>query len=337
MKYVLLVLVALLALGVACGSPAPAAPAAPAAGAAGTASAGPLPRPRSALVSKTALAWPLLIAQSKGFFAEARVDPEITYISTAANLVQQLGSGSLDIGQVDSAALIRAAEKGAPVKFVAGGISAALYRLMGQPDVKSAADLRGKTITVDSPSGQPKYMTQLLLQSQGIGPNEYSLVFSGSTTDRYSQLRSGAVAAAILTQPLDLRAEAEGYTMLGDIADVLNPWFFNAVEVNTDWAPRNADTVVRFLRAMVRGADFLYSNRAESVQVLVQATDVPADEADKTYDLYLRHKAVPEHLAISDEAIERVLAWMVEVGDFKEAPPPGKYVDRTYLEKASQP
>jgi ABC-type nitrate/sulfonate/bicarbonate transport system substrate-binding protein len=170
-----------------------------------------------------------------------------------------------------------------------------------------------------------------------VSPNDYSFVFSGSSTDRYSQLRSGAVAAAILTQPLDLRAEAQGYTMLGDIADVLTPWFFNAVEVNTDWAPRNEDTVVRFLRAMVRGADFLYSNRAESVQVLVQATEVPADEAEKTYDLYLKHKAVPEHLAISDQAIERVLAWMVEVGDFKEAPPPGKYVDRSYLEKASRP
>jgi hypothetical protein len=47
--------------------------------------------------------------------------------------------------------------------------------------------------------------------------------------------------------------------------------------------------------------------------------------------------AVPERLAISDDAIQRVLAWMVEVGDFKEAPAPGKYVDRSYLEKATRP
>ena len=63
---------------------------------------------------------------------------------------------------------------------------------------------------------------------------------------------------------------------------------------------------------------------AGTYTLLVQATDVPADEAEKTYDLYLKHKAVPEHLAISDQAIERVLTWMVEVGDFKEAPPAAK-------------
>jgi ABC-type nitrate/sulfonate/bicarbonate transport system substrate-binding protein len=235
-----------------------------------------------------------------------------------------------------AAAIIRAAEKGAPVQFVAGGINAALYRLMAQPDVKTAADLRGKTVTVDSPTGQPKYMTNLLLRSLGLPDSEYSFVFSGSTTDRYAQLRSGAVAAAILTQPIDLRAEDQGYTVLGDIADILTPWFFNAIEVNTDWARRNEEAVVRYVRGLVRGADLLYSDRATAVDVLVKATEVPPSEAEKTYDLYMRHKAVPERLAISDEAIERVLAWMVEVGDFKDAPPPAKYVDRGYWEKATR-
>jgi len=247
-----------------------------------------------------------------------------------------LGAGSLDAGQVDSGAIIRAAEKGAPVQFVAGGISAALYRLMAQPEVKTAADLRGKTVTVDSPTGQPKYMTQLLLRALGLPDNDYSFVFSGSTTDRYAQLRSGAVAAAILTQPIDLRAEDEGYTMLGDIADVLSPWFFNAIEVNSDWARRNDEAVVRYLRAQIRAADLLYSNRADAVDVLAKATEVPVAEAEKTYDLYMRHKAVPQRLAISDEAIERVLAWMVEIDEFKQAPPPGRYVDRTYWEKATR-
>jgi NitT/TauT family transport system substrate-binding protein len=334
------VLYGVLTLLVACGAPAPAAPAAGGqpAGAATPAPAAPS-QPlalRSALVSKTALAWPLLIAQSKGLFAEERVAPDVVYISTAANLVQQLGAGSLDAGQVDSAAMIRAAEKGAPVQFVAGGISAALYRLMAQPEVKTAADLRGKTVTVDSPTGQPKYMTQLLLRGLGLADNDYSFVFSGSTTDRYAQLRSGAVAAAILTQPIDLRAEDEGYTMLGDIADVLSPWFFNAIEVNTDWARRNEEAVVRYIRAQARAADLLYRNRADAVDVLVKATEVPVAEAEKTYDLYMRHKAVPERLAISDEAIERVLAWMVEIDEFKQAPPPSKYVDRTYWEKATR-
>jgi hypothetical protein len=31
-----------------------------------------------------------------------------------------------------------------------------------------------------------------------------------------------------------------------------------------------------------------------------------------------------------------VLEWMVEVGDFNAPPPPSKYVDRGYLEKATQ-
>src|SRR5262249_29081229 len=174
------VLMMILTSLLACSQPAPAAPAA-------STPAQP-PTLKAALVSKTALQWPLLIADSKGFFTQENVAPDIVFISTAANLIQQLGTGSLDMGQVDAAAVIRAVEKGAPLKFAAGGINAALYRLMAQPDVRSAADLRGKTLTVDSPTGQPKYMTQLLLRSQGLNDNEYSFVFSGSTTDRYSQL-----------------------------------------------------------------------------------------------------------------------------------------------------
>jgi NitT/TauT family transport system substrate-binding protein len=266
------------------------------------------------------------------------VEPEFITVPRSNDLIQQLGAGALDMGQADAAQAIRAAEKGAAIKFVASGVDAALYKLMALKTITSAEQLKGKTLSVDGPTGQTKYMARALLRAKGLKDDEYDYIYTGSTTDRYAQLKSGAVAAAMLTIPIDFQAEDEGFTVIGEISEVLPNWSFNSVELNTNWGRDKEEAAVRFLRGMIRGADFLLDsgNRAESIRILAKTTEVSDKIAEKTYDLIIKTKAYIPKLEPREASINRIMEYMVDVGDFQTPPPASKFIDRSYWQKATQ-
>ena len=56
-----------------------------------------------------------------------------------------------------------------------------------------------------------------LLASHSLQPSDYDLISIGGTAERYAALKTGAIAATLLTQPVDFQAQDDGLRRLGDI------------------------------------------------------------------------------------------------------------------------
>jgi ABC-type nitrate/sulfonate/bicarbonate transport system substrate-binding protein len=104
-----------------------------------------------------------------------------------------------------------------------------------------------------------------------------------------------------------------------------------AFAVQNDWAKAHADTLVRFLRAAAKGANFLYdpSNKSKAVDILVKYTKSPADDIAKSYDsFYVTDKIMSPDLGLTDKLLQ---PWLDLSGSSEK---PGRYIDLSYWKQA---
>src|SRR5262249_53895618 len=187
------------------------------------------------ITSATAFSIPHYIAQEKNYYAAEGLDGD-TIIARSANAVlQQPAAGSINIGQAATDQTLRAIKRGAPIRIVAGAASNAPFRMVAAKNIKGWSELKGKTVSVGGLTDVTLYFLRTMARKNGLADQDYDLLYSGSTPNRFAQLASGAVAATILTNPVDFFALEQNYVDLGSVPQYLPNWAQNNVIIDTRW------------------------------------------------------------------------------------------------------
>jgi ABC-type nitrate/sulfonate/bicarbonate transport system substrate-binding protein len=141
---------------------------------------------------------------------------------------------------------------------VAGAASNAPFRVVAARTIRSWSDLKGKTISVGGLTDVTLYFLRVMARRNGLADQDYDLLYGGGTPNRFAQLASGAVAAAMLTNPVDFSALEQGFVDLGSVPQYLPNWAQNNILVDTRWAQKNRAAVVAFLRAHIKATGYIY-------------------------------------------------------------------------------
>jgi ABC-type nitrate/sulfonate/bicarbonate transport system substrate-binding protein len=348
----LIVAVAFASLVTACATgaappPKPAAPAAAPASGAAPASNAPAaapapPQPASmeyAMITPVVNYWQIFVARDKGFFDQQSLQVEISMTETTSRAVQGLVSGSYDVGGVTADSAIHANEKGnGDLAMVAGELNRAAYNLVTSKDVRSFADLRGKTLGVSDLNDGSTVLLRRMLASNGLQPSDYDIVPIGGTGNRAAGISNGSVAGALIGQPQDFRMLDDGFPSLGYSSDYVAEYQFEVIATRREWARQNEERLVRFLRAIVQANAWLYdrANKDEAAQLLADATRAPLSAATRTYDVVVeRYEAIPKAGEVNRQGLQNVISIMGELDLLPQPlPSPDKFLDLSYLEKA---
>src|SRR5919106_3723447 len=207
---------------------------------------------------------PFKIAQLKGFYREEGLDVEMILIRGAVGMQALLG-GSVDYTSA-SGSTIAAAVRGIPVKLVFIASAKPQFDLIAQPQIKSVADLKGKHIGISSRGGAVDLLTQLIVQKNGLAPNKdvISLVVGGQE-DTVLALRTGRIAAALLTPPRPLILQREGFNRLAYSGDYMPTYPSGGIGVTDEKIKTGPVDVLAFVKGSVRGLQFARQNRAEAM------------------------------------------------------------------------
>lgn len=287
--------------------------------------------------SRTATTWPDSIAQAQGYFEREHLSVEYVFTGNNAAVTQQVVAGSLDFGITTIETAIRAIEQNAPIVMVSSGMLKFPYTYMAAPSIAKPADLRGKKAILDLPKSMLSFTWRRWLESNKVPPESIDLVYDGSSTNRFAALVSGAVQAAVLTQPLDFLAADKGFRHLFDTSSFARTFGFTAAVARTNWLadPANVAKLKGYLRAVARGTEYFYDrkNRDAAVALLVSFAKVDPSVAQRTYDYYTTDiKPFAKNAALPDEYVNSVANYLVAAGDLPApAPPASKFVDRRYL------
>ncbi len=149
-------------------------------------------------------------------------------------------------------------------------------------------------------------------------------------------LLSGGADAAILYPPATFRAAAAGYTDLGDIQAYLQDFPFTVWAANMDWAAKNRDALVAYVRAYSRAVHWLYdtNNKERAVDILVKYSKQDRKDSADTYDYFVRklHAFSPDG-RMSDPAYKKMTDALVSWGDLsRPVPPMSKFFDMSFVE-----
>src|SRR6266511_4353215 len=129
-------------------------------------------RVRLGLSSISATSGSIWVAEEKGLFKKHGIDAEVIIIGGgAARVVSSLISGEIQLSVGGGDAVIRADLRGADGVLVASPMKTGLQRLMVRPEIKTPADLKGKTIAITRFGSASHWVLQLFLRKWGMRKN----------------------------------------------------------------------------------------------------------------------------------------------------------------------
>ena len=190
---------------------------------------------------------PFRIAQTKGFYREEGLDVEVIFIRGAVGMQALLG-GSVDFSSA-SGSTIAAAVRGIPVKLVFIASAKPQFDMVALKDIRSIADLKGKFVGISSRGGAVDLLTQLMVQKNGLVPNKdvTSLVIGGQE-DTVLALRTGRIAAALLTPPRPLMLAREGFNRIGYSGDYMPTYPSGGIGVTDDTIKNKPNELYAFVK-----------------------------------------------------------------------------------------
>jgi ABC-type nitrate/sulfonate/bicarbonate transport system substrate-binding protein len=288
------------------------------------------------ITSKTAFSLAHYVATERKYYEAENLKVGEIVVGAAVGVLQQLAAGSLNVAQAATDQTLRAILRGAPIRIVAGATANAPFRVVAARTIKDWSDLRRKTISVGGLTDVTLYFLRVMARKNGLADQDYDLLYGGGTPNRFAQLASGAVAAAVLTNPVDFSALEQGYVDLGSVPQYLPNWAQNNILVDTRWAPRHRATLVRFLRAQIKATKYIYepANPKEIIDILVKYTRTTPQVAAATYDLYIAQQVIAREAALFEDGIKVNFDVLIASGDLLQAPPLAGFIDGSFLAEA---
>jgi len=341
----------LAALALACApspvaTPSPAAPVPPAAAPAHPAeTVAPAPSPpreprtlQIGLISKTFVQVPQWAAMANGFFAEEGLALEETYTGASTAAIAALVSGTIDLTLNSPPNVVLARQQGANLLIVGGFQNRAMYYLLGQKDIHTIEDLRGKRIGTAGTTTGDSVLVRAMLAAHGLRErDDYTILRVGGTPDRYSALVAGAIESVMLIDPFNYAAYDAGFTDLGAAYTVVPEFQGTGTNVQADWARQNEAALVGFQKALIRGIRWAYdpANAAAVVQLAVDNSGIERRYAESSLREYVQTEVWPRDGMIT----ERGLAWVIDqaaaVGELQPPIPTVQDItDVSYTRKA---
>jgi NitT/TauT family transport system substrate-binding protein len=271
------------------------------------------------------------IAQMKGFYREEGLDIETLLIRGSVGM-QALIGGSVDYASA-AGSIIAAGVRGAPVKLVLIVNSKPQFDLVGQRDIKSVEQLKGKVVGISSRGGAVDLLTQLILTKHGLTPNkDVTSIVIGTPEELATALRAGVVAACLLSPPRQLMLYREGFSKLAYSGDYLTSYPSGGVGATDEKIKSNPTEVLGFVRASLKGLQYYSQHRAESIDLISKYLGVKdLSLAGEVYDLHLSRLGGFSYL---DDA------WMRGAIDFTKKSlavtkeiPPSQVFDFSFVER----
>jgi ABC-type nitrate/sulfonate/bicarbonate transport system substrate-binding protein len=235
---------------------------------------------------------PFKVAQFKGFWREEGLDVEVILIRGAVGMQALLG-GSVDYTSA-SGSTIAAAVRGLPVKLVFISSAKPMFELVSQPQIKSIQELKGKIVGISSRGGSNDLMMQLILQKNGLVPNkDVTTIIVGAQEETVISLRTGRIAAALLTPPRNFMLQRDGFNRLAYASDYLPTYGNGGIGVTDEKIKTNPAEVLALVKGTVKGLQYSLKNRAEMIKIMPEYLGVKDPTlVEQLYDLYLTRQSL---------------------------------------------
>jgi ABC-type nitrate/sulfonate/bicarbonate transport system substrate-binding protein len=284
---------------------------------------------------------PIFAAQHKGLFVKQGLAIELLNTPNSDVLRDGLAKGDHQIAHaaVDNAvAMVELAK--ADVIIVTGGDNG-FNRIFVQPEINSYGDLRGKAVVVDAPNTAYAFLLYKVLKDHGLNKGDYTVRPVGGTTARLEAMTKDKAnaAAGVLNPPFSFRAREAGLKDMGPAASAIGAYQAGGAFVMREWAKANSDTLVGYIAALVEGNRWALdpANKDEVIGLLTERLKLSPQIAAQSYAAATNPaEGMAKDARFDMDGFKNTLKLRAEIeGQWGgNAPPPAKYIDLSYYDRA---
>ncbi len=273
------------------------------------------------------------LAIEKGFFRELGLDVKL--LNTKCDIaVTALLTGDLQAtGCVGSASRFIASQN-VPVRTVIWLFKKPTFYVVARPEIKSAADLRNKTIGISSFGSDTDLSMKIFAASGRLDPEkDMKRIVAGSTSTRLQGLKAGSLDATTLSPPFNVYAEQMGLRVLAYVGDFLE-FPQSGFTVSDATLKNKRELIKKLLRGTLRGLQFTLKNRAETVRFIAKDYKLQDAVADKVYTSLL--PAMSENGLASERGLKVMVETLGTAVGKQVDFPPERLVDYTLLREVQK-
>ena len=275
-----------------------------------------------------------VVAKEKGFFAKENLDVEVNYM-TPDLVIKALIAGSVDIARSGAHFGIIAAARGAEIKLIGGSNYGYPYQVIGNPQFKTLADLKGQKVAGASLASITTTIFKDVMQRRGIPPSAYTLLFVGGSPERFQAVASGQVAASLAeAPPFNFRSIEAGRRVLLNYSDEIKSLQYTGFFATGKSLAQNRSLYARFMRAIGQGMHWVNdpANEKAAIELMIQKLKVDSAIAEQTYKFMIpENKAFRGEGAVDGPGLAEMIRLLAADNMIPERKPWESFVDPAFM------
>lgn len=248
-----------------------------------------LPQLKVAVSTATPHNTPLWVARDKKIFERHGVDVQLLFVMGGALVSQMLASGEIQVAANAPAALLSLIANGVDIAMFLGISNTSPFALITQPNIKTAADLRGKRLGTARFGGSSHISALIALDHLKLDPkrDRIILIQTGLDPERMAALEQKGLDAAMLQRLATKTMLAKGYTQLLNMNQAKIPYQNTVLAARRDYMAAHARVFDAFVRALVEGYAYVFDKENKQAVKEILARNLRLPSVDAAEDFYV--------------------------------------------------
>jgi NitT/TauT family transport system substrate-binding protein len=211
------------------------------------------------------------IAQELGFYKKYGLDSELLFIPSTTTSLTSLLAGDVNVANVSGGAVASAVLAGAQLSMVACYLNSLPYELVVNESIKSAEELKGKSIGISRLGSASDVAARALLRGLNLEPDKQVPILQvGGSSERAAAFRAGRIAGFPSPPGIVHLTKGMPFRILISTADFKQRFEFPYICAATtrDYLQKNRDIVRRVIMAHIEAVHFVKTRKDESKKIM---------------------------------------------------------------------
>jgi NitT/TauT family transport system substrate-binding protein len=224
------------------------------------------------------------LAKDRAIYKKHGADLDLIFIDGSVRGIQSLIAGDLGYSGAVGTAVINAKLAGGDVAIIQSQMNTLPYFIVGNPKIKSPAELKGKSAAVHIPGTSADFAFRLALNRVGIAYKDIKAVTIGGGPARLTATITGQTDFTVVTEGEKIQAEKNGLKTIIDMAQLKVPFQFNCTVTSRKYLAAHGEEARGVVFAMAEAVHFLKTHKEETIRVMQKYTrGVPRDVLEGAY------------------------------------------------------
>lgn len=262
-------------------------------------------------------------AIEKGLYKELGIEFDNLEWSSNDEVLSLITRGEIDVADGDPSSYIPGIYNGVPAKLVGNMWRySGSYWLIANNDIKTIADLKGKTVGTAMAAGGMKLSVIEMLASAGLTEDDVTFVANGAYQSAYATFTTGEVDATIIHNPYAALAESEGTGhILGRAWDYIPDYYTGTIIAGNDMIEKRPEDLQRFITAYYKVHEEVKNEYFDEFITWI-AGQMNTDEAvmkkavESEKDVWLDYPVIPENRLEYTVNLLKENGWLDENVDY---------------------